>query len=122
VKYRIPDDIDDIMCGVAVMKGDTLAYVFGQNSEQAGVGLTRGEGVLDFRVAHLPLLQGHYVITVALHDMVAQKIYDCHERRHWFSVFDDPSLPSVGGMVHVAIQWTVTLSDTSSPATPVSTS
>ena len=52
------------------------------------------------------------MITVALHDMVARKIYDCHERRHWFSVFDDPSLPSVGGMVHVATEWKAGIAST----------
>lgn len=106
VTYTIPPGLVDTICGIAVMRGENLAYVFGQNSGQAGVDLAVGEGTVEFRVPYLPLLRGHYVITAVLHDGPATKIYDCHERRHWFSVFDNPSLPIEGGMVHVATEWT----------------
>jgi len=113
VSYTIPEGLDDTICGIAVMRGENLAYVFGQNSGQAGVPLATGVGDIEFRVPSLPLLRGHYVITVVLHDGAATKIYDCHERRHWFSVFDNPSLPIEGGMVHVKTEWKAM------PSTPV---
>ncbi len=105
VSYDIPTGLANTICGLAVMRGENLAYVFGQNSGQAGVDLPTGVGTVDFKVPYLPLLRGHYVITAVLHDEAATKIYDCHERRHWFSVFDNPSLPIEGGMVHVTTEW-----------------
>src|SRR5207253_11347429 len=39
VNYRIPTGLVDTICGIAVMRGENLAYVFGQNSGQAGVDL-----------------------------------------------------------------------------------
>jgi len=119
VTYDIPTGLADTICGIAVMRGENLAYVFGQNSGQAGLTLPPGSGTVEFRVPYLPLLRGHYVITAVLHDEAATKIYDCHERRHWFSVFDNPSLPIEGGMVHVATEWKASLSsDAPSSAAP----
>ena len=114
--YDIPAGLNHTICGIAVMRGENLAYVFGQNSGQAGVTLPTGVGSVDFRVPYLPLLRGHYVITVVLHDEAATKIYDCHERRHWFSVFDNPALPIEGGMVHVTTEWKAATASAPAPA------
>ncbi len=106
VAYRVNQELQGVVCSIGVLRSENLAYVFGQNSEQAGVALEApGEGVLELIVPSLPLLAGHYLITVALHDEVANKMYDCHDRRHSFSVTPDPALPVEGGIVHVAAEW-----------------
>ncbi len=106
VTYCIPEILTGTICSIAVMRGENLAYVFGQNSGQAEVELATGLAQVEFHVPSLPLLRGHYVISVALGDETSRKFYDYHERRHWFSVFDNPSLPIEGGMVHVTTEWT----------------
>lgn len=120
-EYDIPSTpggqaLEHTICGISVLRGENLAYLFGQNSAQAGIELPPGKGVIEFHVPDLPLLQGHYVVTVVLHDEFAQKIYDCHERRNWFSVLDNPGLPIEGGMIHVETRWraqrSVALADT----------
>ncbi len=107
VAYRIKEELHGAVCSIGVLRSENLAYVFGQNSDQAGVALEPpGEGVLEVTVPSLPLLPGHYLITVALHDEVANRMYDCHDRRHSFSVAPNPALPIEGGIVHVSAEWT----------------
>jgi ABC-2 type transport system ATP-binding protein len=106
VVYRLNREVESAVCSIGVLRSENLAYVFGQNSAQAGVALEpSGEGIVELTVPRLPLLTGHYLLTVALHDEAANLMYDCHDRRHSFSVAADPALPIEGGIVHVAAEW-----------------
>ncbi len=106
VAYRIKEDAESAVCSIGVLRSENLAYVFGQNSAQGGLALEpSGEGVIEFTVPSLPLLPGHYLVTVALHDEAANAMYDCHDRRHSFAVTGNPKLPIEGGVVHVAAEW-----------------
>lgn len=106
VVYRINQDMERPVCSIGVLQSENLAYVFGQNSAQAGTPLEpSGEGAIEFTVPSLPLLAGHYLLTVALHDETADRMYDYHDRRHSFSVRGNPALPLEGGMVHVSAEW-----------------
>jgi Wzt-like putative exopolysaccharide export protein len=88
-----------------VLRAENLAYLFGQNTTQAGVPLPRSEGTVEFTLPSLPLLKGEYVMNVVLHDHSGRHIYDCHDRRYWFSVVDNSSMPIEGGMMHVTGEW-----------------
>jgi hypothetical protein len=46
-------------------------------------------------------------MSVALHDHMAKKVYDWHERRYSFLVFENPELPYAGGLMHVPSEWKV---------------
>jgi ABC-type polysaccharide/polyol phosphate transport system ATPase subunit len=109
IAYRAAGPLaDDVSCGIAVYRADNGSYLFGQNSREAGVELgLQGSGTITFTVPELPLLQGSYTVTVALHEM-GKKIYDFHDRRYSFLVVQDPGAPEEAGMVHVESSWTVT--------------
>jgi lipopolysaccharide transport system ATP-binding protein len=104
--YRTHEPLEDVSCGIAVYRADNGSYLFGQNSREAGIRLG-AEGTIAFTVPELPLLQGSYTVTVALHEM-GKKIYDFHDRRYSFLVVQDPDHPEEAGMVHVESRWSVT--------------
>ena len=104
--YRIHDLNTPLVCGIAVYRADNQAYMFGQNTAGSGVELaTTGEGTVEFTVPSLPLLKGSYVVTLALHDSSAKRVFDFFDRKHSFGVRDHPDLPVEGGMFHVPAHW-----------------
>jgi ABC-2 type transport system ATP-binding protein len=106
LRYRALDVAEELVCGMSVWRAENMAYVFGQNTVQAGVHLVGdGEGVVELTVPDLPLLKGNYVLNVALHDRTGAQIHDCQERRYWFAVLENPAMPIEGGMVHVPSRW-----------------
>jgi ABC-type polysaccharide/polyol phosphate transport system ATPase subunit len=108
IAYRSLEPLGDVSCGIAVYRTDNGSYLFGQNSLEAGIDLgEKASGTITFTVPRLPLLQGSYSVTVALHKM-GKKIYDFHDRRYSFLVVQDPTLPEEAGMVHVESHWDVT--------------
>lgn len=108
LNYRAHEPLDDVSCGIAVYRADNGAYLFGHNSREAGVRLSlEGSGTIAFTVPELPLLQGSYSVTVALHE-IGKKIYDYHDRRYSFLVVHNSDLLEEAGMIHVASEWKVT--------------
>jgi len=108
VHYRAAEPITGASCGIAVHRADNMTHVFGQNTRDAGVPLVlAGDGTIEFAVPRLPLLKGSYVLTVALHDEAVKTVYDWHERRYSFMVFENASLPAQAGMVHMDTEWKV---------------
>lgn len=100
--------VDDVSCGIAIYRSDDLAHMFGQNTREAGIEVpSSGRSEITFRVPNLPLLKGNYVLTTALHDSTVTKIYDWHERRYSFMVFNNPQLPTESGGVHLNGSWEV---------------
>jgi len=106
ISYDAQEAVDDVSCGVAIYRGETLAHVFGQNTHEAGIDLRlSGSGTIEFDVAELPLLKGNYVLTVALHDHAVKHIYDWLERRYSFMVFENPEDAYQAGLVRVDGTW-----------------
>ncbi len=60
--------VDDVVAGIAI-NGDMGQLTYGTNSHLSGqeLGTLRGQGVVSFRIADLPLLDGSYRATVSLH-------------------------------------------------------
>ncbi|HWC10341.1 MAG TPA: ABC transporter ATP-binding protein [Acidimicrobiales bacterium] len=109
--YRATEARDDVVCGVAVHRADTLVHLFGENTRGAGVPLRlAGEGTIEVLIPSLPFLKGAYVVTVALHDATMARVFDWHERRYSFLVFENPDLPTQVGSVHVPLTWRVSAS------------
>ena len=106
LQYRCGSNVKDASCGVAVYRADNQAYVFGQNSKAAGVDIPlSATGVIEFTIPELPLLQGRYEISVALHNDDVSTIYDHFDRAHSFSVYHNPAMPGEAGTVHVPSFW-----------------
>jgi ABC-type polysaccharide/polyol phosphate transport system ATPase subunit len=106
LRYATSAPVDDVSCSMAMYRSDSLAYVFGQNTRQAGIALRLAdEGVVEFSVDRLPLLQGNYLVSVGFHDQLIQKAYDWHERSYSILVFDNPDLPPQDGIVALDGRW-----------------
>ena len=106
ISYRTDEVEDELLCAVAVHRTENLAYVFGQNSCDAGAHLVHvGTGVVEMRIDRLPLLKGSYVMSVALQDRRLTKTYDFHDREYPFVVVQNPLLPADAGFVHVPSEW-----------------
>jgi ABC-2 type transport system ATP-binding protein len=60
--------VDDVVAGIAI-NGALGQLTYGTNSHLSGqeLGTLRGQGVVSFRIADLPLLDGAYRATVSLH-------------------------------------------------------
>ena len=111
LRYRAAQAVDDVVCGVAVHRADTLVHLFGENTRGARVPIQlAGEGTIEVAIPSLPFLKGAYVVTVALHDASMARVFDWHERRYSFLVFENPELASQVGSVHVPLTWTVSSS------------
>ncbi len=108
VQYRAKERTDDIACGIAVLSAQNLSYLFGHSSNAAGLDLDLdGEGAIEFTLPSLPLMQGSYVVTVALEGVKQPGVFDMHDRRYSFLVFENPTLSLQAGMVRVEGSWTV---------------
>ncbi len=108
VTYRTDGELDQMECGVAIFRADTMGLVFGHSTVGSEVPMClSGEGIAEYRVPELPLLAGEYIMSVALHDTAVNRIYDFHDRRHQFSVLEDPSATPQSGVVRVTADWTV---------------
>lgn len=108
VRYRATTRTTDVACGIAVLSADNLAYLFGHTSNAAGISLDlQGEGTIEFTLPSLPLLQGSYVVTVAMEGVEVPRTFDLHDRRYSFLVFENPELPLQAGMVRVDGSWSV---------------
>ena len=108
VSYRAKEPADDIACGIAVLSAQNLSYLFGHSTKAAGISLhLDGEGTIEFTLPSLPLMQGSYVVTVALEGVETPRTYDVHDRRYSFLVFENPELTLQAGMVRVEGSWTV---------------
>ena len=119
VDYSASADLGPtVSCGIAVFRSDSMLYVFGQNSREAGVQLDLpGSGTLEYTIPDLPLLPGAYLITVALHDN-PRKVFDYHDRRYPFMVFQNPALPQDDGSVSVTSRWSIETSAACVARTP----
>lgn len=108
VSYRAKERARDVTCGIAVLSAQNLSYLFGHSTKAAGVPLDLdGDGTIEFTLPSLPLLQGSYVVTVGLESADSVRIYDMHDRRYSFIVFENPDLIVQAGMVRVDGEWTV---------------
>jgi lipopolysaccharide transport system ATP-binding protein len=109
--YRADEVVEEASCAVSIFRAEPLAHLWSQNTREAGLQLDlSGEGSIEFSIPSVPLLKGGYLVSVALHDPMAKKIYDWHERRYSFMVFENPELPFAAGVIHVPTEWAASAS------------
>ena len=108
VRYTATKPISEAVCVLQIYRADDLTRVYGQSTRDAGLLFDLStQGVIEFSVAKLPILKGSYVISVALQDEGGKRVYDCHDRRYSFMVWENPKLGVEYGAVHMDGQWTV---------------
>lgn len=85
--YRAHRRIESPVFGLAIHRNDGL-HVCGPNTHFAGLDIpfVEGEGDVLYRVAHLPLMEGSYLVSVAAHNQADTVMYDYHDRLYTFKV------------------------------------
>ena len=106
IHYRAGKRVERPVFGLAIHRGDG-AHITGPNTQFAGYEIPwiEGEGVVQYTVSSLPLLEGTYYVSVAAYNWEDTEMYDYHDRLYPFRV-----LPSEGeryGIVTLKGEWEV---------------
>lgn len=102
--YRAEKRVESPVFGLAVHRFDGV-HVTGPNTQFAGYEIPQieGEGVIQYTIHSLPLLEGAYSFSVAVHNLSSTQMFDYHARLYPFRV-----LPSEGeqyGIVTFRGEW-----------------
>jgi hypothetical protein len=92
MRYRAEKRVERPVFGLAIHRSDGT-HITGPNTQFAGreIPWIEGEGTIQYVVPSLPLLEGAYYVSVAVHDWEDTRMYDYHDRLYPFRV-----LPSEG--------------------------
>ncbi len=87
LRYRVARRVESPIFGIAIHRDDGL-HICGPNTHFAGQDLpfVEGEGELCYRVDHLPLMEGLYLLSAAAVNQADTIIYDYHDRLYSFKV------------------------------------
>ncbi|HEY5015089.1 MAG TPA: ABC transporter ATP-binding protein [Acidimicrobiia bacterium] len=89
VAYDAEDRVEDVMFGIAIydVKGNNL---FGANTKILGLEVppADGPGEIRFSFADVPLLDGTYLVTLAIQTRDEGVVYDWHEQKWQFEVMN----------------------------------
>jgi ABC-2 type transport system ATP-binding protein len=89
VSYHATQRTDDLLFGIAIH--DQLGnHIFGTNTKAVGVAVppAEGDGEVTFEFDHVPLLDGTYLVTLAVQSTDEGTVYDWREQQHQFSVMN----------------------------------
>jgi ABC-2 type transport system ATP-binding protein len=89
VSYRAATPTDDLLFGIAIFD-QAGNHIFGTNTKIAGVAVpvADGPGEMAFEFDHVPLLDGTYLVTLAIQSADEGTVYDWHEQRYQFAVMN----------------------------------
>jgi ABC-2 type transport system ATP-binding protein len=89
VTYNAEDRVEDVMFGIAIydLKGNAL---FGANTKILGLEVppAEGEGEIRFSFSDVPLLDGTYLVSLAIQTRDEGVVYDWHEQQWQFEVMN----------------------------------
>ena len=89
VRYHADERTDDLLFGIAIYDQDGN-HLFGTNTEILGVDVppADGDGEVTFEFDHVPLLDGTYLVTLAIQTTDEGTVYDWREQQHQFEVMN----------------------------------
>jgi ABC-2 type transport system ATP-binding protein len=101
VSYNATERTDDILFGIAI-HDENGNHLFGTNTEVLGVDVppADGDGEMSFEFHRVPLLDGTYLVTLAIQSVDEGTVYDWREQQAHFEVMN-PS--RTGGLVSFPI-------------------
>jgi ABC-2 type transport system ATP-binding protein len=107
ISYRCNEPIERPVFGIGVIRSDDGVNVYGSNTRTRGVRVDRleGEGSVTVTVPQLNLLEGGYLLSVAIVDEADRVTYDHWDRRVEFRVRQKDVDPS--GIVFMPATWTL---------------
>jgi ABC-2 type transport system ATP-binding protein len=89
VAYRAAEPTDDLLFGIAIYD-QSGNHIYGTNTRIAGVKVpvADGDGEVLFEFDAVPLLDGTYLVTLAIQSSDEGTVYDWHEQRYQFAVMN----------------------------------
>ncbi|GIU88846.1 MAG: ABC transporter [Acidimicrobiia bacterium] len=89
VRYHASEPTDDVMFGIAV-HGEDGDHLFGTNTRLEGVDVpaVAGDGEVVFEIDDVPLLDGTYLVTLAIQTNDEGTVYDWREQQWRFEVMN----------------------------------
>jgi lipopolysaccharide transport system ATP-binding protein len=105
MRYRTRCRIERPVFGLAVYRKDGV-HICGPNTYFAGLDIPfiDGEGEVYYRVEEMPLMEGSYLLVVAVHNEPDTVMYDHHDRLYEFRV-RQVGRGETYGMVSVGGEW-----------------
>jgi lipopolysaccharide transport system ATP-binding protein len=108
ITYQANADLPPPVFGLAIHRQDGL-HLAGPNTGFSGFELPplSGGGVVTYTLPALPLLEGLYYVSVAVHDQEDTETYDYHDRRYPFRVVNGSGrVRERYGLLAFTGQWT----------------
>jgi hypothetical protein len=87
LRYRARRRIKDPVFGLAIYRSDGV-HVCGPNTHFGGLDIpfVEGAGEVLYRVDHLPLVEGTYLLSLSAHNRLDTVMYDYHDRLYAFRI------------------------------------
>lgn len=103
--YRARQRVEKPVFGVAIHRIDNV-HINGPNTKTSDFDIewVEGEGVVDYTIPFLPLLEGTYRFSAAVYDYSCVHPYDHHDRMYTFTV-QPKTMKERYGFVHIPCQW-----------------
>ncbi len=107
IEYQAHEPIDSPVFGMAIHHNDGT-HITGPNTQFAGLDLGRveGKGTVLYEVEHLPLLEGLYRVSVAVHNWSDNEMFDYHDRFYPFRMINtSQSIREKYGLISLMGNW-----------------
>jgi lipopolysaccharide transport system ATP-binding protein len=87
MSYRTQEPVQEPIFGVAIHRQDGV-HITGPNTQFSGqiIPIADGEGIVQFKIPYLPLLDGLYHFSVAATNRNDTAIFDYHDRAYTFRI------------------------------------
>ncbi|MCS7249104.1 MAG: ABC transporter ATP-binding protein [Anaerolineales bacterium] len=109
IEYQAHEPIDSPVFGMAIHHNDGT-HLTGPNTQFAGLDLGRveGKGWVLYEVDRLPLLEGLYKVSVAVHNASDSEMYDDHDRQYQVRVIRSENTNERYGYLTLNGRWSLT--------------
>jgi SAM-dependent methyltransferase len=86
IMFKMKERTNDLIFGL-IIYSESGVYCYGTNTElkKFEIGYVAGDNAIDLVINHIPMYQGKYYLTVAVHSRDNEP-YDWHNKMHFFTV------------------------------------
>jgi lipopolysaccharide transport system ATP-binding protein len=108
LEYAAKEPVQSPVFGIAIHRLDGL-HICGPNTAFSGLNIptVAGEGSVKYCIPFMPLLEGLYKVSAAVHNAADTEMYDYHDRVYTFRVVNDGRhIQERYGLMTIMGQWT----------------